>query len=307
MDLGWWLVAALLFLPRWLFLVPILPLAIAAIRARRKAVYAVVAADLLLVLGPFMGFVVPIHRLVFSWPGGPTVRVMSFNVAARKIDGPRLIRYLERQNVDVVCFQEPNSTVGLEADFVEAGWHFGREGRVASRFPIVRDLGRVRDKSKPETRESMIFARVRLQHPDGFTFLVGSAHLPTPRRAFDRLLAGDFQGCRERLAAWDDELLRLRESMGDAGATPLIVGGDFNMPADYQRMASLRGTYPSGFDQAGWGYGYTRPTSLPWVRIDHVVASRHWSFTQSWLGPDFGSDHLPIIADAVLIERKLGD
>jgi endonuclease/exonuclease/phosphatase (EEP) superfamily protein YafD len=87
----------------------------------------------------------------------------------------------------------------------------------------------------------------------------------------------------------------------------LIVGGDFNMPSDYHRMKSLRSTYSSAYDQTGWGFGYTRPTSLPWVRIDHVIANRNWSFTKSWVGPDLGSDHLPLIAEAVLIDGKPAD
>ncbi len=85
----------------------------------------------------------------------------------------------------------------------------------------------------------------------------------------------------------------------ESGGTPLLVGVDFNMPSDYSTMAVLRSEYPSAFESGGWGLGYTRPTSLPWVRIDHVLGSRDWTFTRCWVGPDLGSDHLPLLAEAV--------
>jgi vancomycin resistance protein VanJ len=307
MSLGWWLVATLIFLPRWLYLAPLVPLAIGAIRSRRSVVYAMVLADLLLVVGPLMGFSVPAGRWFATPPAGPIVRVMTFNRGGATIDTDRLIRYLERHRIDVVCFQETVKNSGLEESLIEGGWHFDQEHRVASRLPIVKDFGRATDETLSDFRYPMTLDRVRLKHPDGFEFVVGSVHLPTVRRAFDRLLAGDVDGFRLNLTWWDEEAIRLRELMADSGATPLIVAGDFNMPADYHGMASLRASYPSAFEQAGWGCGYTRPTALPWVRIDHVVASPDWSFTRCWVGPDLGSDHLPLIAEAVLIDHKTTD
>ena len=58
--------------------------------------------------------------------------------------------------------------------------------------------------------------------------------------------------------------------------------------------------YRFAFEDAGWGYGYTRPADLPWFRIDHIVASPEWRVTECRVGPDFGSDHLPLIAELVL-------
>jgi endonuclease/exonuclease/phosphatase (EEP) superfamily protein YafD len=307
MSLGWWLVATLLFMPRWLFLLPIAPLMIGAIRSRRLLVSSVVVADLLLVLGPLMGFVVPVSRIASSTPVGSKVRVMTLNQGTRGIDASLLIRYLDRQKVDVVCLQEPDSRSGLDERFLEAGWKVDRARRFASRYPIVKEYDRSPGESKSADRRPFTFFQVKLRHPDGFDFLVGSIHMPTPRRAFSLLFRGDFDGFRENLGWWDEEIIRLREVLADSGRTPLIVGGDFNMPSDYHRMKSLRSTYSSAYDQTGWGFGYTRPTSLPWVRIDHVIANRNWSFTKSWVGPDLGSDHLPLIAEAVLIDGKPAD
>src|SRR4051812_35655635 len=57
---GWWGVVPLLFLPRWLFLVPVLVLALASGWARRPTHWAMHAATALVVAGPLMGFSLPL-------------------------------------------------------------------------------------------------------------------------------------------------------------------------------------------------------------------------------------------------------
>jgi vancomycin resistance protein VanJ len=301
MALSWWLIAALVFMPRWLFLAPILPMAFGAIRARRPWITGLVALDLLLVLGPLMGFSIPFERLTAGASDGPRVRIMTFNQGTTGVDGRRIIRYLERWQIDVVCFQELSSNHSLYESLAEAGWQMDQRHRIASRFPIVQDLGRSTDVNKSDSRYTMTLYRCRLRRPDGFEFLVGSAHLPTIRHGFSHLIARDFHGFRVNLSWWDEEVGRLREAIEESGETPVLVAGDFNMPSDYSSMASLRSTYPSAYEQSGWGFGYTRPTAIPWVRIDHILGSRDWAFQRCWVGPDFGSDHLPLIADAVLV------
>ncbi len=298
--LGWWAVAVLVFMPRWLFLAPLIPLAVFAVRARRRMVWALVGADLLLIVGPLMGFTLPLGRPVATPPAGAKVRIMTFNRGGVRLDAPALVRYLDRHKVDVVCFQEPGNDRGLDESLAEHGWHLDRAGRIASRFPIVGDLGRSTDVNESDFRYTMTLFRARLRHPDGFEFLVGSAHLPTPRWGLARLFAGDLRAFRLNLAWWDREADRLLRTIDEAGETPVLVAGDFNMPSDYSTMAAIRSRYPSAFEHAGWGFGYTRPTALPWVRIDHVLGSRDWSFARCWIGPDLGSDHLPLVAEAVL-------
>ena len=296
LSLGWWPVMALVFLPRGLFLLPIVPLAIGAFRSGQRWAWALVVIDAGLVIGPLMGFSVPIGR---ANSDGPRVRIMTFNQGGGRFDEDRLIRYLDRQQVDVVCFQEPGPSRRVDELLVEKGWHLDQAGRVASRFPIASDLGRSVDVNKSGSRFTMTLFRVRLRHPDGFEFEVGSAHLPTVRRGLTRLFAGDLPGFREHLAWWDEEAARLLETLHRSGETPILVGGDFNMPGDYRTMGSIRSSYPSAFERAGWGFGHTRPTAWPWVRIDHVLGGRDWQFSRCWVGPDFGSDHLPLVADAV--------
>ena len=82
---------------------------------------------------------------------------------------------------------------------------------------------------------------------------------------------------------------------------PLIIAGDFNMPSDSVIYRSCWGPYTNAFSQAGLGFGRTRWISMRGVtfgvRIDHILTNEHWRPQSCWVGPDVGSDHLPVIAD----------
>ena len=59
--------------------------------------------------------------------------------------------------------------------------------------------------------------------------------------------------------------------------------------------------YTNAFSKAGFGFGETRWTTMRGitfgVRIDHILTNEHWRPQRCWVGPDVGSDHLPVIAD----------
>ena len=42
------------------------------------------------------------------------------------------------------------------------------------------------------------------------------------------------------------------------------------------------------------------PGAVSWVRIDHILTTPDWSIAECRVGPDLGSDHLPVMAEVVL-------
>ena len=64
-------------------------------------------------------------------------------------------------------------------------------------------------------------------------------------------------------------------------------------------MGVFSGHYTSGFEVAGWGYGYTRP-SRAWIGIDRILATAGSRFRWCEVGPRVGSDHRPMMAEVVL-------
>jgi endonuclease/exonuclease/phosphatase (EEP) superfamily protein YafD len=85
---------------------------------------------------------------------------------------------------------------------------------------------------------------------------------------------------------------------------PLILAGDFNMTADSPTYRETLSRYGNAFSRSGFGFGHTeRPFkhgSLFGIRIDHVLFGPDWQPCRCWVGPELGSDHLPVIADLAL-------
>lgn len=296
---AWWGVSVVLFLPRWLFVCPIVVLGLASALAKRRSHWIFQAAIGLVVVGPLMGFSLPIQRLWTRAVPGDRFRIVTYNVAHGLRDAEAFTRLLDREHVDFVAFQEVDeSNPALDAYFSK-GWYCDKRRFVASRHPIIEEMP-LSESFYPDGRTSGRMTRVRVRTDRGVELIVASVHLPTLRPGLLRFLKRDVPGLEHQIRWWREELDRAVSALSECGDTPFLVGGDFNMPSDDASMASLRTALRFGFEDSGWGYGYTRPTRYPWFRIDHLMASPEWSFERCWVGPDFGSDHLPVVADVVL-------
>jgi endonuclease/exonuclease/phosphatase (EEP) superfamily protein YafD len=299
---SWWGVTPLLFAPRWVFLVPVAVLAAVSGVRRCFGHWALQGATALVAAGPLMGLSLPVGTLFADAPAGQRVRVATFNMSMDPIDVAGLIRWIEREKIDLLCFQEGRrDDPSLRAFLDGGGWHVSRKRGIASRFPIVEELPEYSAPSDTDKRYAAKLERVRLRTPSGAEFVAATVHLPTIRWGLIRLLSdADTAAIPRHNAWWGREVSRVLTELARTGGLPLLAGGDFNMPPDDSTMAALRRSHLFAFDEAGWGYGYTRPARPPWVRIDHVLASPEWQVTACRVGPDLGSDHLPVLAEAVL-------
>lgn len=103
---------------------------------------------------------------------------------------------------------------------------------------------------------------------------------------------------RRGLASQDRQLDAVAGRMrGIAG--PVIVVGDFNTTPwsrDFSRFLDRSGGCDS---RAGFGVQATWPSSSWILRIpiDHVITSCSIGITDRWIGPNVGSDHLPVVVD----------
>jgi endonuclease/exonuclease/phosphatase (EEP) superfamily protein YafD len=128
--------------------------------------------------------------------------------------------------------------------------------------------------------------RIATAHPSAWVAVLGRLH-------------PDARG----LAALADDL---------AAHTPALLCGDLNTTERtwlHRRLvrAGLRGAWRA----VGDGYGASWPLfgrwrgfpSSPLVRIDHVLATPELEPVAIRLGPDVGSDHLPLLCDLRWAER----
>jgi endonuclease/exonuclease/phosphatase (EEP) superfamily protein YafD len=299
----WWGVTVLLFLPRWLFLAPLPVVVLASGVAGRPRHWMVQGVVALVIAGPLMLLSLPVHQLWAPPVGGTRVRIMTFNQGAYPLDEERMIRLIEQERIDLICFQEgsPGRNSVLQAYFSSRGWYRDRkQWFLASRYPIIAEMPPPPEEMLPDVRFPANLIRARIRAAPGVEFGLASVHMPTLRFGLYRFLDHDVEGLERHVGWWDHELVRLVDGLSDMHDVPFLVGGDFNVPSDQCSMVALGESLRFAHEDSGWGYGYTRPSRYPWFRIDHILSSPEWVFTRCWVGPDLGSDHLPLIAEAVL-------
>ena len=299
---GWWFVSVLLFMPRWLLLVPIMCLALLCLIQRAFGPLIIQTATAIVVLGPYMGLSLPIVKFARSIPSGDRIRLVTYNLGMTPLSVNSLVTWLEARKIDVVCFQEGGrGEDAVRKALREAGWHSSKSRTVVSRHPILSEMPPLADAWESEGRFGATLERVRLKSQSGVEFVVASVHLPTIRPGLERLIRlRNPAGLKRQIEWWRTQLGRVLSAIAEVNDVPLLLAGDFNMPADDSALAALQQNFRFAFDEAGWGYGYTRPTEYPWVRIDHILTAPDCKIISCHVGPDFGSDHLPVWAEIAL-------
>lgn len=293
----WWPATVLLFGPRWVLLPPGLLLVLTAIAVRPRLLVPAAAATLV-ALFPGMGF----RTGWRGWFGPATrdIRIITFNVEGGANAGLTEVPVaLMRYEPDVVVFQECGGGLAERTAWPE-GWSVPeRHGGIclATRLPVqsVRELERITTGDQGGTGNAV---RYRLAVRDTTVDLV-VVHLETPRKGLTVLR---HEGSAGRM---DANLIVRR-----AGALRIsrwilsqsrdaIVAGDFNMPVESRIYAESFGDCTNAFSTVGRGFGWSRVLRWFSVRIDHVLSCGHWKPVRATVGPDLGSDHLPLIVDLV--------
>jgi endonuclease/exonuclease/phosphatase (EEP) superfamily protein YafD len=274
--------------------------------ARKLRLWILHGATLALVAGPLMGVSLPVHQLWEARPPGQRVRILTLNQGNNGYNALGLITLLDEQHIDIVCLQEGYTPPEGQADpilesYFRKRWHRNKSLTIASRWPIVEEFPPLDNPDGDESLWRARLNRVKVKAPSGAEFLVATVHMPSMYYALDRLTRGDVPSMQRHMAWRMEKMTLVASALASSPDVPLLVGGDFNMPSESHLMSTLQMTgLRYAFDEAGWGYGYTRPSTSPWVRIDHILAGEGWTTTRCWVGPDVGSDHLPLVAELIL-------
>ncbi|XXT14695.1 endonuclease/exonuclease/phosphatase family protein [Sorangium sp. So ce429] len=323
----WWAGTLFLFGPRQVIALPLLVIVPAALLVQRRALIPAALASMI-VVGPILGFSVSLRALIGGADRGD-LRVASFNTGSRALSMERLKGFVSEARPDVLALQEC-STPEPELAAAFPGWfvHVDRGMCLVSRHPLLVAESRDRRDVWREGGHGAILRyaialpdraagaapvgssgpgataaeapRPAAQAPPGArTFSLLNLHLETPREAIEALMHGLWKQAAEhdRVIA-----LRIRESelarqWVDEAPYPAVIVGDLNMPVDSAIYRRFWSGFENAFSRAGLGFGATKRTRWFGVRIDHVLAGPGWTTERAWIGPDLGSDHLPILAD----------
>ena len=219
-------------------------------------------------------------------PRDQTIRVVTWNIGAGNKDWATAVRRLEP---DIVLAQESMKPGAIDEGFQ---WYGTLDPGTLSRFPTeVLETGRIGPWTDPQLLlmeihgRRVLVANVRMMLPSVVIQLVDPLH--------ERPLV-NYQA---RIAQYEN-LARLVKSTAErTRADAILLGGDFNIPANAPSLAPLRDFLSDSWLRSGSGWGATVPEFFPLTRIDQLWISGGLQPVSVRVVRVEGSDHRAVIAE----------
>jgi endonuclease/exonuclease/phosphatase (EEP) superfamily protein YafD len=299
----WGAMTVLLFGPRWVLLVPVLVLTFPAIRVRPYLLVPLAVAGMVAV-GPLMGFRLGWRSWFDGEETGTSLRVVSYNVAGGDDLNTSLPWMIEETRADIIGFQECGSPLAAAVRALpDVAWYTNvRDGLcLVSRYPISETRQLDRENISVAGGAGMVIEyTIDL---GGRELHLTNLHLDTPRAGLGPVREGSlsegFGKLQTKSLTRDIESRQAREWV-DADAGAIVVLGDFNLPVESVIYRKHWGDMLNAFSHSGFGFGFTRIAGWIRARIDHVLVGEGVHVRDAFVGPDFGSDHRPMIADLIV-------
>lgn len=211
------------------------------------------------------------------------LKIVHFNLFARNRDAVALIDFLDRENPDIVALVE-----------VTPRWRAALRP-LRARYPYRLECLERRCDVALYSKLPFATGQAAFDRPNGFPMVEARLDLPDgPLTLFGAHLARPFYG---PLGSQQDQARRLAARIAATEGRKLLVG-DLNAVPWGAVMTEIRGR--GGLVRLG-GLEGTWPSMLPWpaqITIDHALADPSLAaHAPLRIGPDLGSDHLPVIVE----------
>ena len=277
-----WVTTIALFATPGVFLSPLLLFIPVTLLWDRKQCLVHVGAALVLIF----------YFMEWKWGPGMDLEKSDFTVLTNNIgqnNRTTFRNFQEKLHPDVILLQDIGGIVyqyqkTFPGYYAAASDQFG----ILSRHPIL-DAKPVEGLEKPVASRFVILV-------DGQEIVLYNVHLPTPRDALGALRGNGFlyslrngggifsSYARDELQQFMDRSMRMADTIAKAAATetaPVILGGDFNAPAQGIIAQRLSEQFHDAHRKTGRGFGFTlpgrtyNPFSLfgPFLRIDHIYSN----------------------------------
>lgn len=294
-----WLLILSCYAPPVLYLVPLLPLVLAAVALKmRELGLAICALALFIVFGP-MDFRI-------SGPGGGegALKVLSYNVRAGLGGdglgaGEEVADFLRDSGADLVGLQECRRP--MDKHFTDPtpvilermkGFHSVRGGDrgellALSRYPIVSSKEHDLDGYSP-LQEIVVDA-------NGHKVRFLNVHVLTgdPKQVLKGKAAGRADYLRVSAQSRHDQAKALVAVLGQSDL-PTILVGDFNSPPSSRMHRELAKLMQDSWQRRGLGFGLTYRSDYPLWRIDYLWASPAFGVASCEVVCNRLSDHKPL-------------
>jgi endonuclease/exonuclease/phosphatase family metal-dependent hydrolase len=211
---------------------------------------------------------------------------------------------IEETRADVIGFQECGSALASAVRALpEIAWSTSVQDGLClvSRYPIIASRQLDRENIRAAGGAGVVIAyTIDL---GGREVHLTNLHLDTPREGLSPVREGNISegfGKLQSKSLVRDIESRQARAWVDADDGAIVVLGDFNLPAESAIYRLHWGDMLNAFSYSGSGFGFTRYAGWIRARIDHILVGDGIHIVRAFVGPDFGSDHRPMIADLIL-------
>ena len=246
-----------------------------------------------------------------------TICIVTYNLGGVKDEEDRLevVRFLQEQSPDIVCFQEiAGNLMNMPAflHYIDSVGYYrviGHGKYILSRFPVCGDTLNI---TYPTRSNSSMACWINCL---GDSVLLVSNHLESnalsdsdkseykgmilePERQRveqgSKLLAGKLRNAAYYRGSQTDTLCALVEKNASES---IIMCGDFNDTPISYTYQKLDRRLDCAFRKGGNGLGFTYRHSGILVRIDHIFFSSDWECRKCYVDNKIAaSDHFPVVA-----------
>ena len=226
-----------------------------------------------------------------SIPKNKRITIISLNCAGGNIEA---VREILPYNPDIVLLQEvPSSKEDIES-FAEAAFEsdfaiaYGPDTTI-----VVR--GELEEISLPKPQNIfMTQARVRLE--SGYETEVISIRLKPPVIDINILSRNCWMNHKKDRESRRKQIGQIVEQINSiSDEVPLILGGDFNVPAKDGSLKALQPYLSDTFTKGGIGWGHTALNSVPLFRVDQIWTSSDFKPISVFARKTKHSDHRMVI------------
>lgn len=282
----------LIYMPRWLFLVLLIPIVIFNRRALVRHMKFIVPL-LCFFIYFYLDVNVP-NSLDNLSQNTNKLSVMTANLGGVK-NNSKLAKKIKAEQPDLITFQETDRY--KVSKLVPSEWnvHCIDHMCLVSRF----DMHYIKKLSREEFNLWGSYAVLYSVDIYGEAVNVINVHMETPRKGFEALLASknslNFQGMAINIEQRYSEARNIIELT--LKNQPFILSGDFNMPSNSRIYQEYYSNFINTFSEKGLGLGYTKFTRYHGVRIDHILHNEYFGVSHSRVIGDIGGDHRPLISE----------
>ena len=249
-----------------------------------------------------------------AWQGDtqPSIRVMSFNIAAGYGDLDRIASVIAEHEPDVVALQEVDVFWSERSDFEDQARRLGESLDMHSFYGEIYTLSPTRENAPPRRYGLAYLSTVPFEHAENFplsrlstqteepelTVLPGFPSITVTLEGQEIQLFNTHLDYRSDPSVRETQVAEMLDVAGRYSGPQLLLG-DLNARPGSPELDPLFDTrFTDAWDESQ-GPGYTFPADDPDRRIDYILHTDDFEVVNVYVVETEASDHRPVVADLI--------